>query len=188
MNSNLPLLSATPPHAGQLLIADPSLQGSQFQQSVVLITEYSPETGAKGIILNHPTDKTLGDIVQNNALESLSHIPVHQGGPVAPDQLTFSSLWWDESQGLKWNTQISAENSIAHLYQAGHVVRAFIGYSAWSPGQLENELQQQSWFAIYPHPGLLDASHHRDLWATLLSSISPFHRILAQAPADPFLN
>jgi putative transcriptional regulator len=71
---------------------------------------------------------------------------------------------------------------------AGTLVRAFIGYSGWASGQLENELRQNAWIATRPLPDLLGHDHDRTLWQDLLRPLSPFHRLLAEAPDDPFLN
>jgi putative transcriptional regulator len=67
-------------------------------------------------------------------------------------------------------------------------VRAFIGYSGWTAGQLENELRRPAWFPVNPQPDLLGHEHDPELWAELLRGLSPLHRILAEAPDDPFLN
>ncbi len=74
------------------------------------------------------------------------------------------------------------------LSTADDAVRAFIGYSGWSQGQLENELRGQSWFPTLPQPDLLGNNHDASLWGELLRRLSPLHRILAEAPEDPRLN
>jgi len=55
-------------------------------------------------------------------------------------------------------------------------------------GQLENELNQSSWFPIKPNPDILGQTHDKTLWVTLMRNISPIHRILAEAPENPELN
>jgi putative transcriptional regulator len=173
---------------GKLLLADPSLRDGTFNRSVILMTHHSPDDGAAGLILNHPTGKVLGDFLKGEEFASLRHLPVHQGGPVLHEQLTFSSFWWSKKLGLRWAMRISAKTAVEHAHKPGRVVRAFIGYSGWSAGQLENELQRQSWFTIAAHPDLLGQSHDHALWTQLMSRISPLHRILAEAPENPFLN
>jgi len=173
---------------GRLLIADPSLRDGTFNQSVILLTAHAPEEGAAGLIINQPTGRVVGDFLKGDEFTSLRHLPVHQGGPVMHQQMTFSSFWWSRKLGLRWAIRISAKQAADQARKPGRVVRAFIGYSGWSPGQLENELKRQSWFPINPRPDLLGKEHDRGLWAALLSGISPFHRILAEAPQDPFLN
>lgn len=173
---------------GRLLIADPSLRDGTFNHSVILLTAHAPDDGAAGLIINHPTGRLVGDFLQGDDFAALRHLPVHQGGPVMTQQMTFSSFWWSKKLGLRWAIRISAKQAAEQARKPGRVVRAFIGYSGWSPGQLENELKRQSWFPVDPRPDLLGQEHDHGLWAALLRGMSPFHRILAEAPEDPFLN
>ncbi len=173
---------------GQLLLADPSLRSDTFHRSVILLAEHDSQQGAAGLILNHPTGKTVGEFLPDEFFAPLRQIAVHEGGPVDTDQLTFSSFWWSKKTGLRWALRISPEDAATHSQRPGRIVRAFIGYSGWSGGQLENELRRASWIAAKPQPNLLKFRHDRTLWASLLRPISPFHSILAEAPDDPSLN
>lgn len=173
---------------GKLLLADPSLRDGTFDKSVILLTDHTPDGGASGLILNHPIGKVVGDFLKDAEFGPLKKLAVHEGGPVAHDQLTFSSFWWSKKLGLRWAMRISAADAAAHARRPGRIVRAFIGHSGWSPGQLENELRRTSWFPVNPQPDLLGHDHDPALWSALLRQISPLHRILAEAPEDPFLN
>jgi putative transcriptional regulator len=184
-----PSKSESPIHlSGKLLLADPSLRDGTFDKSVILLANHDADDGAFGLILNHPTGKRVGDFLKGPEFESLRQLAVHHGGPVCPDQLTFSSFWWSKKLGLRWKIRISSEEAAAQAHRPGRIVRAFIGYSGWSPGQLENELRRQSWFPTNPPPDLLGREHDPSLWTQLLRGLSPLHRILAEAPHDPRLN
>ena len=173
---------------GKLLLADPSLRDGTFHRSVILLAEHKADEGAFGLILNQPTGKTVGDFLQGDDFAPLRQLPVHNGGPVSQDQLTFSSFWWSKKQGLRWAIRISAEDAVTHARRPGRIVRAFVGYSGWTAGQLEGELRRSSWIAARPQADLLGQEHDRSLWAELLRHLSPLHRILAEAPDDPTLN
>ncbi len=173
---------------GKLLLADPSLRDGTFNRAVVLLAHHTPDDGATGLVLNQPTGKVLGDYLKGSEFSSLRHLPVHRGGPVMMEQLTFSSFWWSPKNGLSWAMRISAETAIQHSHKPGRVVRAFVGYSGWSAGQLENEMKRQAWIPLAAKKDLLGQQHDTSLWHALMSSISPLHRILAEAPDDPFLN
>ena len=170
------------------MIADPSLRDGIFNRSVILLTDHAADQGAFGMILNQPTGRVVGDFLSDKAFASLRHLAVHAGGPVSHDQLTFSSFWWTPKQGLRWALRISAKQATAHSHRPGRIVRAFVGYSGWSAGQLENELRQHAWITVAPQPDLLGHAHDRSLWSALLRGLSPLHRILAEAPDNPFLN
>ena len=173
---------------GKLLLADPSLRDGIFDQSVILLTHHSAEEGAHGLILNQPTGKVVGDLLPAEEFTALRHLAVHAGGPVSPEMLTFSSFWWSQKLGLRWAMQISKEEAASHAKKPGRIVRAFIGYSGWSAGQLEGELERNAWCTLAPRSGLLGCAHDHSLWRALFGSISPMHRILTDAPRDPFLN
>jgi putative transcriptional regulator len=178
----------SPELQGSLLLADPSLRDGTFARSVVLLAEHAPMDGAFGLILNQPTGDSVGDILPDDEFIALRQLAVHDGGPVARDQLTFSALWWSPKNGLRWALRISAAEAAVQAQRPGRIVRAFIGYSGWTPGQLENEIQQNSWIHTPPQPDLFGHIHDQSLWAALLGKISPLHRILAEAPDDPTLN
>lgn len=182
-NSNLPI-----PLQGQLLLADPSLRDGVFYRSVVFLAEHQSGSGTYGLVLNHPTGKTVGDFLVGDDFAPLRQLAVHTGGPVALDQLTFSSFWWSKKLGLRWAVRISAKDAVKHAHRPGRIVRAFVGHSGWSPGQLENELRHYSWIPAQPAPDLLGRHHDLSLWAELMRHLSPLHRILAEAPDDPSLN
>ena len=173
---------------GKLLISDPSLRDGTFNKSVILLTHHTHDQGASGLIINHPTGKVVGDFLTGEEFAPLKQLAVHQGGPVSHDQLTFSSFWWSKKLGLRWAIRISAEEAVDHSHRPGRIVRAFIGYSGWSPGQLENELRSTSWFPANAQPDLLGNQHDISLWSHLMRRMSPLHRILAEAPEDPLLN
>ncbi len=173
---------------GQLLLADPSLRDGIFNKSVILLAEHQANQGAVGLILNHPIGKTVGELLEAEEFAPLRQIQVHAGGPVEQDQLTFSTFWWSPKHGLRWKLRVSAANAVKHTHRPGRIVRAFIGYSGWTAGQLENELRGNSWFAARAPKNILGLAHDLHLWNELLGQLSPMHRILAEAPADPSLN
>ena len=173
---------------GQLLIASPSLADGTFDHSVIILSQHTATDGAAGAIINHRTETTVGELLPEQEFKALRKLPVYHGGPLATDELTFSSFSWSDTDGLRYRTGISAEAAAKLVGMPGQVVRACIGHSAWSPGQLENELTQNTWITLKPTSNLLYQTHDITLWATLLKEISPYHHLLSQAPQNPFLN
>jgi putative transcriptional regulator len=70
----------------------------------------------------------------------------------------------------------------------GHLVQAIVGHSAWSPGQLEDEIDRNTWITLDPPKDFLSHPHDLSLWKRLLSGISPYHALISQAPKNPMLN
>jgi putative transcriptional regulator len=164
------------------------LRDGIFDHSVVLITHHSVEDGAHGVILNHPDERTVGDLFSSPEFDPVRALKIFQGGPVAQDQLAFAAFSWTSSRGLRSQISLSLEKAIALSRQPGTLVRAFVGYSGWSAGQLESELARNAWTVVKPGHDLLGLDHSRSLWAGLMGRISPYHRILSVAPSQPWLN
>ena len=166
-----------------LLIADPSLSGGLFDRTVIHLAEHSAEDGAIGFIMNKPTDKTVGEILQGNDFSGLENIPIYFGGPVNTDQIVFSAYWWDQEEEFHYRLRISAIEASEMKKKAGCLLLAHVGHSGWQPAQLESELDEKSWISI---PVSSDAISipSASLWESLLSEISPYHQLLSITPLD----
>jgi putative transcriptional regulator len=178
---------------GSLILADPRLREPTFFQSVLLLTEHIPDGGAFGYILNRPMGRCVGDLLVGNVLsegqrESLAEVPVFMGGPVSTEHLTFSSFGWSEEDGkLQYTTHLSAAEAVMHSME-GFQIRAFVGYSGWSEGQLEGELEQRSWITYPAQKSIIEVSNVDRLWKILLRNLGPWHKLVADEPDDLGLN
>ena len=71
---------------GKLLIASPSMD-DYFHRTVILMVEHSPD-GAFGLVLNRPSETTVGEASPELAeLIGDDHL-LHVGGPVQPNAVT----------------------------------------------------------------------------------------------------
>ncbi len=174
---------------GHLLLAAPPLLEPTFRRTVILITNHSQVEGALGYVLNRPLNKKVHELLPSSPFEELSDVPVYIGGPVSQEHLTFSSLGWsDANDSLQYQTHLSAQEA-SRAVKEGFTVRAFVGYSGWSEGQLENELKDQAWIVALPRKEVMDPRRlNAELWARLIREISPLHRLAADMPDDPSLN
>lgn len=173
---------------GRLLLADPSRTDGVFDRAVVLVTHHSTGNGAHGVILNQPTDRSVGELLKSPEFEPLRALNVYCGGPVSPTQLTFAAFSWQPSRGLRHQLSLPLEKAIAMAHKPGTLVRAYTGYTGWAAGQLEAELERNAWVLAKPDADLLGCDHDRHLWSHLMRKISPFHRILAAASTRPWCN
>ncbi|MBK1834583.1 YqgE/AlgH family protein [Roseibacillus ishigakijimensis] len=181
-----------PPHPpqvsqGDLLLADPSLRDGIFNRSVILLASHSPE-GSFGLILNQPNGHLVGDVLQEPKYAALSRIPIYNGGPVGREHLTFAAFWTSPDNELRFAIRIPAEDAIERSKSPGTLVRAFVGYSGWSAGQLEDELEHNSWVVSPAPPNFLSSEHDDELWKNTLRKLSPYHHLLALCPPSPWLN
>ena len=174
--------------SGQLLLASPGLADGTFDRSVILIAEHSAKEGAIGTIINHSSDTTVGDVLPDPTFSALHHLPIHHGGPVSTGELSFSSFTMENSNSLNYAPRISANHASELVSSKKHIIRATVGHSGWSPGQLEEELKRNTWIALRPSDKLFRHPHNISLWADLMKGISPYHQLLAEAPQNPFSN
>lgn len=175
--------------AGSLLLAHPSLVDPNFRRSIILVSQHSEE-GAMGVIINRPAGRTLAELSGDFALGELADVPVFTGGPVSDKQLILSGWEASEEEGtfklyFGLDPEKAAEMKRTHEHL---VIRAFVGYSGWTGGQLESELQQNAWVVIPIDGALLHEADGPDLWRALIGRVSPELKLLAEAPDDPERN
>jgi putative transcriptional regulator len=67
-------------------------------------------------------------------------------------------------------------------------VRLYAGYSGWGEGQLEGELDEESWFVEPALPGDVFCADAGALWSHVLERKGGPYRLLARMPDDPRMN
>lgn len=180
--------SNSPRLSGSLLLANPTMRDPNFTRAVVFMAAHNTADGAFGYILNRPLEKKVADLLPDQELGALGDVPVYLGGPVSTDKLAFASLRWSpKKRRLKCVTHLSVQDAI-HELSMGHDVRGFVGYSGWSGGQLETELERNSWIISPPRRVILTCQEPTQLWNDLLNEMGPVFRLMAKMPADVSLN
>lgn len=175
-------------YAGQLLLAHPGLRDPNFRRAVVLMSVHT-EDGAMGVVLNRPLGKQLGELSVEFAAGPLAGVPLYCGGPVEPAQLIIVSWHWlEEESAFQLHFGLTPDKAAEMIGQPGVVLRAYLGYSGWSAGQLENEMKQDTWFPAVVEADPLERLDGSALWRSLIGSVNSELRLLADAPDDPELN
>jgi putative transcriptional regulator len=177
--------------SGQLLLASPALRDPNFLRAVVLVGAHSSE-GAMGVVLNRPSEVTVGEAVPQLEPAIDDEEPVYLGGPVQPSSIVLLGEFLDPSPaGLLVLGRIgfpAPEAGIEELAQATARRRVFAGYAGWGEGQLDSELEQGDWIA---HPALPDdvfTEAPEDLWSTVMARKGGSYVLIARMPADPSVN
>lgn len=174
--------------AGSLLLAHPKLRDPNFAHAVVLMSLHNSE-GAMGVVLNRPMGKVLADLGPEFRRSELARIPLYCGGPVNPEQLILVA-WQTRSFDGTFKLYFGLDpDKLRELMHEGPLeVRAFLGYSGWTAGQLEGEMKQKTWL-VSPVPAeLLGRLEGVDLWKRIVGGISPEWRVIADEPEDPSQN
>lgn len=147
------------PVENHLLVSNVRLDGTAFERSVIYMCDYD-EDGAMGFMIN----KVFGEIefkkilLQMGLLEkqmkNVQNIPVYYGGPVeiGKGYVLHSDDFADESTKQYANgLSITANTYILEEIALGRGPKKSIfvlGHSSWAPGQLEREIQHNSWFLV----------------------------------------
>ena len=173
---------------GSLLLAHPSLKDDNFKHTVILIASHDSD-GAMGVVLNRPLEKKLGDLGEGFAQGALAEVPLFAGGPVQPAQVILC-VWrpHPETDGFQLMFGIDPERATELLHEEGVHMRAFLGYAGWTGGQLEEEMQRDTWVISPLVADLLEDSPDEQLWRDLLGQIDDEWKLLANEPEDPSLN
>jgi putative transcriptional regulator len=181
----------TKPKQGSILISEPSLRDFYFRQSVILLAEHNEE-GTFGVIINKPIEARLRDIIKGFPGYNL---PVYLGGPVKTDSIFFIHTRDDVEQsmpimqGLYWGGDLDAiREMLKKKEMSPHEIRFFVGYSGWSPNQLDRELKEKSWVLSQTTVSEVINDHPETLWSTYLKNMGQDYAIWANFPADPTFN
>jgi len=179
------------PTQGSILISEPSLRDFYFRQSVILLAEHNDD-GSFGVIINKPIEARMKDIIKGFTGYSQ---PVYLGGPVRTDSIFFIHTREDIEQsipimkGLFWGGDLDAIRLMLKTKaMTQKEIRFFVGYSGWSPNQLDRELKEKSWVLSQTTVKEIINDHPETLWSNYLKNMGKDYAIWANFPADPTFN
>lgn len=147
------------PLAPGLLVAAPPLTDPNFAKSLVLLVAHGEE-GALGIVINGDKEvASIGDLLEQLALtDDGSKHPevVRVGGPVQQEigWIVYHPKLDAPCEGeIKLSDAIAVTQSREVLASIGRgdgpsIYAAYLGYSGWAPGQLEEEIRQGAWLPV----------------------------------------
>lgn len=178
---------------GILLISDPFLKDPNFSRTVVLLCEHQSNKGSFGFVLNKRFDQNLNDLVPDAVIPN---IPIYYGGPVQIDtihfihqQPTLINGGFEIIPGVYWGGEF---DQVIAAINSGRLdlnkIKFFIGYSGWTGGQLENELNDKSWILSESNKTLIFDEKDENIWRQSLRNLGSNFAIMANFPIDPLLN
>lgn len=137
---------------GQLLVATQPGRGGYFDRSVVLLIEHHHE-GTAGVCLNIEAEIPAESALPHFAPHLSPPRHLFEGGPVNTDVvIALGKPAAEETPPPGWE-RIAGDIGLVDLQFPEELLessfsglRAFVGLSAWAPGQLEGELIRGSWF------------------------------------------
>lgn len=159
--------------SNNFLIAMPGLKDPNFSRTVTYLCEHN-EDGAMGIVINRPGDLELGEVFEHMEIEVATdaplHLPVFQGGPVQQERgfvLHSPCGEWDSTLEITEDIGIATSRDILVSVAAGKGpdnILIALGYAGWAPGQLEEEMVQNTWLNGPADPDILFRMAHEERW------------------------
>ena len=179
------------PSAGTLLVSEPFSKDAYFKRSIVLLT-LNNEEGAVGFILNKQVEIPLSDLFEED-FDFKGTVSI--GGPVSIDRIDFLHTLGNvipESKHVIGNIYWGGNfNSVLKLLRSHSInenqIRFFIGYSGWSKGQLDKEIENDFWLVTKPEPCSI-MTVDKNYWKTTLKRLGKKYEVWLNIPEDPVLN
>ncbi|MFM8330202.1 MAG: YqgE/AlgH family protein [Candidatus Methylumidiphilus sp.] len=138
------------------LIAMPGMADPFFAKTVTYLCQHTAD-GALGIIVNRPSELTLGDIMRQMDIDlgesDIGKMPIYFGGPVQPERgfvLHEPGGRWDSTLHVAPGIALTTSRDILEAISAGAGPRkalVALGYAGWGKGQLEREMAENAWLS-----------------------------------------
>jgi putative transcriptional regulator len=171
-------LAVAEPHEASaksfLLVASRSMPDPVFQKSVILMLPVDEPPLVAGVIINKPTNVTLGNLLKQPLAPENRNQKVYFGGPV---DLTTPLLVVRTTQALKPAiplranvyavTDVDVISNILKDSRAGGNARLYLGRAQWTQDQLRGELLEGAWSVVPVRTDLIFEHDSGKIWPML---------------------
>ncbi|MDT5087823.1 MAG: putative transcriptional regulator [Mycobacterium sp.] len=178
--------------AGTLLLANTDLHEPTFRRSVIYIVEHN-DGGTLGVILNRPSETAVYNVLPQWTTLAGKPKTMFIGGPVKRDAALCLAVLRvgavaDDVPGLRHvagrMAMVDLDADPETIAPAVEGVRIFAGYSGWTIGQLENEIERDDWIVLSALPSDVLVEARADLWGRVLRRQPQPLSMLATHPID----
>ena len=178
--------------AGSLLLANTDLLEPTFRRSIIYVVEHN-DGGTLGVVLNRPSETAVYNVLPQWAKLATKPKTMFIGGPVKRDAaLCLGSLRAGtdphDVPGLRHVSgrivMVDLDADPDTVAPALEGVRIFAGYSGWTIGQLEGEIERDDWIVLSALPSDVLVEQRIDLWARILRRQPLPLSMLATHPID----
>ncbi|MFT6779443.1 MAG: putative transcriptional regulator [Paraglaciecola sp.] len=164
-----------------LLIASPSMDDPYFARTVTYICEHN-EHGAMGLVINQPVGMKLKELVEQvdnkaEVIDEKAEDIILAGGPVSQDRgfiLHTSQLGWISSLTMTPQIMVTTSKDIISSLgnkDAPEKSLIMLGYAGWTAGQLEEEIQTNSWLMVEADADILFNTPIHKKWETAVQRL-----------------
>lgn len=173
---------------GIVLLAEPFMLDANFKRAAVLLCEHN-EDGSIGFIMNKPLDMRVDELIADFP-EFDSEVLF--GGPVQTDTIHYihnvGDLLEDSMkvvEGVYWGGDYEKlKFLISSKLILPHNIRFFVGYSGWSGGQLNEELDYGSWVTADMDANYIFKSKPDKLWEQVMNHKGDVYSVISQLPDE----
>ena len=178
--------------AGTLLLANTDLLEPTFRRSVIYVVEHN-DGGTLGVVLNRPSETAVYNVLPQWAKLAAKPKTMFIGGPVKRDSaLCLGTLRVGmDARGVPGLRPVSGRMVMVDLdadpdslLPVVEGVRIFAGYSGWTIGQLEGEIERNDWIVLSALPADVLVEQRVDLWSRVLRRQPMPMSLLATHPID----
>ncbi len=190
--------------AGSLLVATPRLVDPNFARRVVLVLDHG-EHGALGVVLDRPGGVDVADVLPRWAPVATPPRQFFSGGPVARNAvigLLRVRAPWGSPGGAReppvgWRLVVAGAKPVGTVdldgdpseYDGAIVgARLFAGYAGWAGGQLDDEVDEGSWFVVPALERDPVSADPEGLWRRVLRREGGALALASAFPEDPSHN
>jgi putative transcriptional regulator len=175
---------------GSIIFSQPLMKDPNFQRSLIFICEHNNE-GSFGYLLNEKINTQNLDLELNNIIVNNLYL----GGPVQKSYLNFIHNLKNLSDSEEIIDDVYLGGDIDELIENKTLnknelkYKFFSGYSGWSPDQLQEEINQNSWIVVNQfNSDILFKNIDDKFWSVFLSEFGGKNKIFSNYPKDPSLN
>ena len=167
--------------AGKLLLAMPTMGDPRFHKAVIFMCTHD-EQGAMGLVINHAVPGlSFNDLLDQIGLASDIEIdislPILSGGPVESKRgFLLHSSEFKKDDTVRIDERFSITATLDALKEVangnGPEERLFVlGYAGWGAGQLEQEIQQNTWLVAEPDPQIIFNTQNEQKWTRAVNQL-----------------
>lgn len=172
------------PQNGSILISEPYLGDPNFERSVILLCSHEEEEGYFGLVLNRASNLNLSDVL--DVFDDDFDMNLGIGGPVQYNTLHYIHRLPDLPQAVKLGEDVywgGDFETLRTMIDTGVVkkddIRFFLGYSGWTPGQLQEEIDKNVWIVNNNAANKLFNLDVETLWRSILREMGGKFKVLS---------
>ena len=178
--------------AGTLLLANTDLLEPTFRRSVIYVVEHN-DGGTLGVILNRASEMAVYNVLPQWSDLVAKPKSMFIGGPVKRDSALCLGILrvGADPEGMPGLRHVAGRivmvdldaepDAVADVVEG---VRIFAGYSGWTTGQLEGEIERDDWIVLSALPSDVLVMPRVDLWSRVLRRQPMPLAMLATHPID----